>query len=372
MKDAIMKKINELDKQIISDIIEVVKIDSVESEPEPGMPFGTGVNDCLLKVLEIADRLGFITKNLDGYVGYAQLGEGEDYIGVMGHLDVVPVGHGWTQPAFSGYNKEGRIYSRGILDNKGPIMSCLYALYACKECKVTFNKPIRIIFGTNEETGMKDLEYYLKHEKPPIMGWTPDCKYPVVYGERGRAKFKIVANQIYLNEFFDFVTKYFLESKDSGDRLGIDYSDDEFGKMQMRGYGLKLEEDNCVFDFTLSYPASTTLSTIVSQVTSKMPEVLSLELVHNYNPVKFGKDCFLVRKLQEAYEEVTGSDGTPVTTTGGTYAKVMHNIVPFGPSFPGQKGIGHNPNEWMDIKDIMMNTKIYALSFVKLAGESYE
>ncbi|WP_029453127.1 Sapep family Mn(2+)-dependent dipeptidase [Clostridium algidicarnis] len=371
MKEEILKKINELENQIIYDIIEVVKIDSIETKPESGMPFGSGVNDCLIKVLEIAEKLGFKTKNMNGYVGYVQLGEGNDYIGVMGHLDVVPVGDGWIEPPFSGYNKNGRIYSRGILDNKAPIMSCLYALYACKECNVTFNKPIRIIFGTNEETGMKDLEYYLSHEKPPIMGWTPDCKYPVVYGERGRAKFKVLAKQINLNEFFDFVTKYFLQSKDSGDRLGIDYSDDEFGKMQIREYELKMEEDKCVFDFTLSYPASATFLEITEQVRSKMHESLSLELIHNYNPVKFEKDCFLVRKLQEAYEEITGLDGTPVTTTGGTYAKAMPNIVPFGPSFPGQKGIGHNPNEWMDIKDIMMNTRIYALSFIKLAGENY-
>jgi succinyl-diaminopimelate desuccinylase len=372
MKNTISRKIDELREQMISDILEVVKINSVEGEPESGMPFGKGVNDCLLKAIEIASKLGFQTKNLDGYAGYAQLGEGNEYIGVIGHLDVVPAGDGWIKPPFSGYSKEGRIYSRGVLDNKAPIMSCLYALYACKACGVTFNKPIRIIFGTNEETGMKDIQYYLNQEKPPIMGWTPDCKYPVVYGERGRAKFIVSANQINLKELFSFVTKYFLQSKDSGDRLGIDFTDDEFGKMQMRGYGLRMEENKGVFDFTLSYPAGITLSKITSQIISKMPEDLSLELVNNYAPVKFRKDCFLVRKLQEAYEEVTGFDGTPVTTTGGTYAKLIPNIVPFGPSFPTQKGIGHNPNEWMDIEDIMLNTKIYAQSFVKLTGESYE
>ncbi|WP_374119101.1 Sapep family Mn(2+)-dependent dipeptidase [Clostridium sp. OS1-26] len=204
MKDSILNKIDELKKQIIDDIIELVKINSVEDEPQEGMPFGKEINNCLLKALKISAKLGFKTKNLDGYVGYAQLGEGDDYIGVIGHLDVVPVGDGWVKPPFSGYIRDERIYSRGILDNKGPIMSCLYALYVCKECGVVFNKPIRIIFGTNEESGMKDIEYYLTQEKPPIMGWTPDCKYPVVYGERGRAKFKIVADPIYLNEFFVF------------------------------------------------------------------------------------------------------------------------------------------------------------------------
>lgn len=369
MKEIVLNKVEELKDKLIADIIELVKIPSVEDIPQDGMPFGNGVNDCLIKALEIADKLGFKTKNLDGYIGYAQLGEGNDYIGVIGHLDVVPVDEGWIKPPFSGYIKDERIYSRGVLDNKGPTMSCLYALYACKEVGVTFNKPIRIIFGTNEETGMKDLQYYLQYEKPPIMGLTPDCKYPVVYGERGRAKFKIIASPLYINKFFEFVSKYFLKNKDYEKNLDIDFYDDEFGKTEIRGLNLRIEHEQCVFDFTLSYPAVVTINEIIEKLKFKIPDSLALELVHNYNPVRFEKESFLVKKLQEAYEEITGLDGTPVTTTGGTYAKLIPNIVPFGPSFPGQKGIGHNPNEWMDIKDIMLNTKIYALSFIKLDGE---
>ncbi|SHF04583.1 Sapep family Mn(2+)-dependent dipeptidase [Clostridium fallax] len=371
MNDVVLQKIDELKEDIIEDIIEVVKIDSVESEAENGMPFGRGVNNCLVKVLEIAHKLGFKTKNLDGYIGYAELGEGKDYIGVIGHLDVVPVGDGWREPPFSGFIKDDKIYSRGILDNKGPIMTCLYALYACKKCNIKFNTPIRIIFGTNEETGMKDVEYYLRHERPPIMGWTPDCKYPVVYGERGRANLKILADKKDIGEFFQFITKYFLQSKDDGEVLGINYCDEEFGKMQIRNFALNTENHKCAFNFTLSYPAVTTILKIITKIKLKMPKSLDLELLNNYDPVKFDKNCFLVKKLKEAYEEVTGLDGEPVTTTGGTYAKIMPNIVPFGPSFPGQKGIGHNPNEWMNIKDIILNTKIYALSFIKL-GEDYE
>ncbi|MEG1733324.1 MAG: M20/M25/M40 family metallo-hydrolase, partial [Longicatena sp.] len=116
-----------------------------------------------------------------------------------------------------------------------------------------------------------------------------------------------------------------------------------------------------------SYPSVCTLQEIEKKIETKLSEKLTLKLIHNYNPVKFDKNCFMVKQLQSAYESVMHCDGTPVTTTGGTYAKAMPNIVPFGPSFPGQKGIGHNPNEWMDIKDIINNAKIYALSIYKLA-----
>ena len=83
-------------------------------------------------------------------------------------------------------------------------------------------------------------------------------------------------------------------------------------------------------------------------------------------PVKFEKDCPMVSLLSKAYEQITQLDGTPVTTTGGTYAKLMPHIVPFGPSFPGQKGIGHQPNEWMKIEDLIKNAKIYALGIYYL------
>lgn len=368
----IVNKINALQDEMINDILSVVQIDSVEAKGSEGKPFGEGVAKALDHALSIAKRMGFHIVHMDGYMGYAQYGEGEDYIGVIGHLDVVPVGEGWNHPSFSGYVENGRIFSRGILDNKGPIMTCLYGLYAIKELGIKLQKPVRILFGTNEETGFEDLTYYLKHEKPPIMGFTPDCKFPVVYGERGRANLSIHCDikedaQARIHEFFTFVNEYFLSSKANGDRLGINFSDEEFGEMQIRGYSLRNEKDDVHFDFTLSYPANCTIEQVMDIIEKKCSEHLTLTLVHNYNPVKFEKDCFLVKTLQEAYEEVTGMDGTPVTTTGGTYAKAMPNIVPFGPSFPGQKGIGHNPNEWMDIKDLMEIARIYALSIYKLA-----
>ena len=373
MEKILSLKIDENKEQMINHIIDVVKIPSVESEAIDGAPFGEEVNNALLKALEISEELGFKTKNIDGYMGYAQYGEGEDYVGVFGHLDVVPVGEGWINPPFSGHVEDGKIFSRGVLDNKGPIMSALYALYAIKESGLKLTKPVRIVFGTDEESGFKDLDYYLTKEKPPVMGFTPDCKYPVVYGERGRAKIRFKANINNENsvevtrEFFDFVNKYILSSKDNGERLGINYDDKEFGTMVMRGYSLENDEESLGFNLALSYPAVATVDEIMEQIRSNVTENIEVELLHNYNPVKFEKDCFMVKSLQEAYEEITGLDGTPVTTTGGTYAKAMPNIVPFGPSFPGQKGIAHNPNEYMDISDIVLNAKIYAQALYKLA-----
>lgn len=365
MENEIIAKVEELGGQMIDAILEMVKIDSVESEAAPGAPFGMGVKKALDKALEISGGLGFETKNLDGYIGYAQYGQGEDYVCAIGHVDVVPVGEGWKQPPFSGYRKDGVIYSRGILDNKGPIMSCLFGLYALKELGIEPAHPVRIIFGCDEESGFEDLSYYLKREKPPVYGFTPDCKYPVVYAERGRAVVRILADIENIDAFFDFVNRYFISAKNNGDRLGIDFYHEEYGTMEMRGYRLGTEEKRLTFDVTLSYPAGITKEEFLDKIRDKASG-MEVALVHNYDPVVFEKEGPMVKALQHCYETVTGLDGAPVTTTGGTYAKAMPGIVPFGPSFPGQKGIGHNPNEWMTVEDLMTNAKIYALSLYRL------
>ncbi|MBV6552662.1 M20/M25/M40 family metallo-hydrolase, partial [Acinetobacter soli] len=85
---------------------------------------------------------------------------------------------GWDFPSFDLSEKDGHLYGRGILDNKGPIISCLYGMKLLKELGHQPKKNLRIIFGTDEESGMSDVPHYLAAEQPPVFGFTPDCKYP--------------------------------------------------------------------------------------------------------------------------------------------------------------------------------------------------
>jgi len=188
----ISKKIDELKEELIQSTRDILMIKSVEGEPTKNAPLGKGVSEALDKALDICDKLGFKTVNMDGYVGYAEYGEGEEYIGILGHLDVVPEGDGWKYPPYAAEIHDGKIYARGALDDKGPIMAALYGLKAVKESNLSLTKKVRIIFGTNEETGSKDMDYYMKYEKPPIAGFTPDAEYPIIYAEKGATIFDIV------------------------------------------------------------------------------------------------------------------------------------------------------------------------------------
>lgn len=187
------KKINELREELLCETQQILKIKGVEEAAAgTNAPFGEGVKNTLEYALQLSEKMGFKTRNLDGYVGYAEFGEGEEYIAVLGHLDVVPEGDGWTYPPYGAEIHDGKLYARGAIDDKGPIMAALFGLKAIKELRLPLTHRVRIIFGTNEETSCNDMEYYLKKEKPALMGFTPDADYPIIYAEKGLTCFDII------------------------------------------------------------------------------------------------------------------------------------------------------------------------------------
>lgn len=171
--------------QFYDDLAKIIAIPSVKEKPELGAPYGIQNKKVLEKIIEIAESYGFQAQLVDNALAYIQVGSAEDYIGIIGHLDVVAAGGKWTYPPFKLTQANGKLYGRGILDNKGPIFSCLYGLKLLSEQGYRLNKTLRIIFGTDEESGSSDINCYLESEKAPTFAFTPDCKYPVVYGERG-------------------------------------------------------------------------------------------------------------------------------------------------------------------------------------------
>ena len=169
---------------IIDTIQNAVRIKTVEDTPVPRGPFGQGNKDCLEYVLSVAKNLGFRAVNLDGYCGYAEIGEGKDIVGIIGHLDVVPEGDGWKHPAYSGELVNNEIWGRGTIDDKGPIIISMYAIKALMDEGFKFNKRVRVIFGCNEETNSYCMEHYLKVEEPITYGVTPDSDFPVIFAEK--------------------------------------------------------------------------------------------------------------------------------------------------------------------------------------------
>ncbi len=180
----INKYIKEHKNEIIQKTQELIQIPSVISKSNNAKkPFGEQVNNALEYILELGKSLGFKTKNIDGYCGYIEFGEGKELIGIIGHLDVVPVQDGWTYPPFSAKIADGNIYGRGAIDDKGPVIASLYAMKAVME-NSKVNKRIRLILGLNEENDWKCIEYYKKHEELPSVAFSPDADFPCIYAEK--------------------------------------------------------------------------------------------------------------------------------------------------------------------------------------------
>lgn len=187
-----LKLIETYEKDIINSTQEIIKIKSVEEAPLPGMPFGEGPFKALEYALNLSETLGFETKRLDGYAGHADLGDGEESVGVLVHVDVVPEGTGWTYGPYAAEIHDGKIYGRGTVDDKGPAIATLYAMKALKESGVELSRRIRIIFGANEETGWGCMNHYFANEEAPTMAFTPDADFPVIHGEKGIIVFDLV------------------------------------------------------------------------------------------------------------------------------------------------------------------------------------
>lgn len=187
-----------LTEEIKSDYLEslktIVSYPSVLNEGENGTPFGQSIQNVLEKMLELTRSLGFKTYiDPKGYYGYAEIGQGEELLAVLCHLDVVPVGDlsDWETPPFEATIKDGWIHGRGVQDDKGPSLAALYAVKALMDAGVIFNKRIRFIYGTDEETLWRCMARYNELEETATLGFAPDSSFPLTYAEKGLLQIKL-------------------------------------------------------------------------------------------------------------------------------------------------------------------------------------
>lgn len=173
--------------EILADTQAFVAIPSVKdmTTANDAAPFGTNVQKALDWMIAKVQTDGYTYKNVDNHAMHIEFGQGEELIGILGHLDVVPEGEGWTYKPFGGEIANGKMYGRGTSDDKGPIIATYYAIKALIDAGVTFNKRVRIIIGCDEETTWKCMDRYFQTEEQPTFGFSPDANFPIVNAEKG-------------------------------------------------------------------------------------------------------------------------------------------------------------------------------------------
>ena len=199
----IKAKIEENKGEMIAMLQELIGIRSVAEPAKGNMPFGEGVHKAFEYMLERGRKEGFDVENIDNYGGHIDFGgylkdqKGNitavnmETMGIVGHLDTVPEGDGWTHPPFAGEIADGKIFGRGAIDNKGPVVSAFFAMKALKDLGLIPEKRVRLILGLDEETGWIGMDRYLEKVKAPDFGFTPDAEFPAIHAEKGVLIFDI-------------------------------------------------------------------------------------------------------------------------------------------------------------------------------------
>ncbi|MFT8825516.1 MAG: Sapep family Mn(2+)-dependent dipeptidase [Liquorilactobacillus mali] len=418
-------------------LAQIIKVPSIKGEALENAPFGRETREALRQGLEIANhQFGLKTQQLDNKIGWAELtGNDNNYIAALGHLDVVDAPkQGWKTPPFDLTIREGYMYGRGVLDNKGPIMGALFALALLKDEGFEPKQTIRVIFGTDEESGSSDMKTYNAIEKAPLAGFTPDGKYPVVYAERGMLRLSLIANindgsdKILSKIEGDFSPSYIPDKVDvtfssgvvktySGEKspsnapdlgknallelaqeqkklpgqigkimawlyratndskgkgLKIAFDGEKSGELQCSVYGFEFNNNQIKINFSIRYPIELAKRKLLEQLKTQLPKDSQLVINRDIAPLYHDPEAPIIKTMQKTYEEVTGLKGTPVTTTGITYARFLPNTVAFGPSFPGQRGIAHKENEWLKVSDWEKIIAIEYLTLKRLAEREYK
>ncbi len=173
------EKILEYREELFDDLNRLLSIESVD---------GARDGDCAAAldfILKRAEDFGLTAERVTAKSAHVDLGKGGRLCGVLSHLDVVPAGNNWTVNPYALTERDGRLYGRGVADDKGAALVNLYCLRALKEMGIEGRNTLRAIYGTAEETGMSDMDGYFAQKRLPDLAFTPDSEYGVCYAEKG-------------------------------------------------------------------------------------------------------------------------------------------------------------------------------------------
>lgn len=200
MNERVDNWLKDHEEDMIRDLQGCLAIRSLKASPAPGAPFGENIKECLTYTLRVADRMGFATKDQQGYYGCVDEGEGAEMLGVLAHLDIVPEGTGWDHDPFGKDLVDGKLYGRGTLDDKGPAIAAIYALKAIREAGIPLKRKVRIILGCDEESGMECMKHYKANDTIPHLSFSPDGEFPLTNSE------KSIVNAIFERKFHSTIT----------------------------------------------------------------------------------------------------------------------------------------------------------------------
>lgn len=173
-------------REIVDTLKALVKIPSVRGAAEPAAPFGRGCATALEYTERLYSQNGFATEwNKEAGYLLSYFGSGERTLGLFAHADVVDVSEGWVHTTpFEPVEKDGYLVGRGVLDDKSAVVISLYCAKILKELSLPFHSRLVLFTGSNEETGMADIEKYGQDRAAPDFSLACDTAFPLYRGDK--------------------------------------------------------------------------------------------------------------------------------------------------------------------------------------------
>lgn len=421
--------------QMKSALQRLVGIPSVSGEKEGDLPFGRECARVLEEFLKLCEENGFSAKNYGGYAASADFingGEADTELGILAHLDVVPVSEkDWSFPPYEMTEKDGKLYGRGCMDDKGPVIASLFAMKAVKECGYELKHNVRLIVGCSEETGSElDIKEYMRRAQMPKKVFTPDAEFPIIATEKGMLRFTFggsfdcksiesikggtvvnaVPSEVTATVGGETITCKGKSAHASTPRQGENAFNILFEKLlktslpetdarmlksllklfptgETNASSLSLDvtdksgSTTCVFSIInysggkltckadMRFPVSLTKAEAADKI-KKAVEAAGLEFYEatGSEPHCADDDGDFVQALLQSYTEVTGKPGYCKAIGGGTYVHGIEGGVAFGMEIEGEDNHIHGADEWISIDSLLTSAEIFANAIIKICG----
>lgn len=412
--------------EMVRQLQKVVSFNTEKATPAPNAPFGTEIANCLQYVLDLSQNLGLSAYNCDGYAGHAEWkGTGDEVLGILGHLDVVPAKpNEWKYPPFDGVIADGKLFGRGTMDDKGPMIACLFAVKALKESGFVPSKSVRLIFGCDEESGMQCVEHYFAKQPFPTVSFSPDGDFPVINREKGIYQFDVVCGKLpkgvtitagdranvvpnyceatlsdgkvltatgisahgstpdkgdnathkvirQLAEMFpDNATLRFVNDKVcdiTGNKWGIALHDEPSGNLTCNLGVIRTKADGTlVVTVDIRFPVTYTCNQMYDLLRANTPAEFVISNGHISEPLFVPSQSDLVVTLMDVYNTALNAHTEPLAIGGGTYSRCLPNCVAFGPLFPDEEQTIHMPNECISLENLRLMSQLYLEAIYRL------
>lgn len=322
-----------------------------------------------------------------------------------GHCDVVPEGprERWSDDPFSGTVKDGKLYGRGSVDMKGGLAAMTMAVRVLKDCGIKLKGDVILESVVNEELGGYNgtLACIVKGYQGDAAIVTEPSDLKIEPANKGGQAYRIVVEGVGAH------TSFWWEGVSALDKaILIKKAIEDFAKIRMEQtrenplysdpelYPIPALTD-CIYSFhagdpeIMGVPQQASMELMIDVLPGESleevraafekavldaaqkdpwlrehPPRMEYADMRGIYPTQIDLDNPVISCLKNAYQEVCGTKAKVCGFESACDA-MMFNMFSKTPALifgPGQLGLAHRPDEYMDLEQLRQAVKILALA----------